>query len=224
MRNTHRLSILLTFLLVSLSSLAADKSIEQRFIDAGLVDIHSIDDSIQVDLVKSNAKFNIFGQDFYQGLTRAYLQEEVAHQLSKAQLNLKKRHPDYSLLIMDAARPRSVSREMYEVLRDTQFSHYVAHPDSGSMHNYGVAVDVTIVDGDGKRIDMGFIPFYKNRIAVYASYMLLKARGLSDKQRQNRLLLKEIMTEAGFIPLSHEWWHFDGIHKDIARQRFDIIE
>ena len=220
----YHLPLLLTFVLMAFSPLAAEYAVEQRFIDAGLVNIDSIDESIQIDLVNANAKHNIFRQDFYQGLTRAYLQEEVAHQLAQAQGNLKKRHPDYSLLIMDAARPRSVSRDMYEMLRDTQFSHYVAHPDSGSMHNYGVAVDVTIVNNDGEQLDMGFIPFYKNRIAVYASYMLLKARGLTDQQRQNRQLLKEIMTEAGFIPLSHEWWHFDGIHKDIARQRFDIIE
>ena len=31
---------------------------------------------------------------------------------------------------------------------------------------------------------------------------------LTDKQFENRRLLKSVMTEAGFDPLPEEWWHF----------------
>ncbi|KDE40907.1 D-alanyl-D-alanine dipeptidase [Nitrincola lacisaponensis] len=218
------LSLVCIFLTFSAKAVSDDMSIEKQFIQAGLIDIHSIDPTIQVDLVNSNASNNIFRENFYNGLTRAYLQEEVAHQLSLAQSILKNIHPDYSILIMDAARPRSVSRKMFEKMQGTRFEHYVAHPDSGSMHNYGVAVDVTLVDNLGNRIDMGFIPFYQNRFSVYFGYAYYKKFGLSDTQKNNRQLLQDIMLQAGFIPLSHEWWHFDGIHKDIARERFNIIE
>ena len=31
---------------------------------------------------------------------------------------------------------------------------------------------------------------------------------ISDKQRENRRYLKEIMMDNGFRPLKEEWWHF----------------
>jgi D-alanyl-D-alanine dipeptidase len=211
-------------MIFSVSAISHANEIENRFIQAGLVDIHAIDDTIQVDLVNSDSTKNLFRQNFYDGLTTAYLREEVAHQLSLAQQNLKAIHPGHSILIMDAARPRSVSRQMFEKMQGTRFERYVAHPDSGSMHNYGVAVDVTIVDANGERIDMGFIPFYQSSVAIYLGYAHLQAFGLNEIQKDNRQLLADIMTQAGFIPLSHEWWHFDGIHKNIAREQFNIIE
>ena len=89
-------------------------SIEKKFIDAGLVDIHSIDNTIQVDLVNSDPKKNYFRENFYDKLDKAYLRKEVATKLSRAQKILKTTHPDYSLLILDSARPRSVSKLMYK--------------------------------------------------------------------------------------------------------------
>ncbi|MCP4338818.1 MAG: M15 family metallopeptidase [Desulfobulbaceae bacterium] len=32
------------------------------------------------------------------------------------------------------------------------------------------------------------------------------------------------MNPAGFIPLSFEWWHFNGMAKGKARKKFKIIE
>ncbi len=89
---------------------------EQKFIDAGLVDVNTIDPSILVDLVNSNSSKNFFRMNFYDGLNKAYLHEEVALKLSKAQQILKNKMPGYSLLIMDAVRPNSVSWMMYESL------------------------------------------------------------------------------------------------------------
>jgi D-alanyl-D-alanine dipeptidase len=64
----------------------------------------------------------------------------VAFKLARAQAHLKSQHPDLSLQILDAARPRSVSRKMYEKMKGTAFEHYVANPDKGSMHNYGIKI------------------------------------------------------------------------------------
>ena len=198
--------------------------IEDRFIKAGLIDIHSIDKTIKVDLVNSNPDCNFFRENFYSGLRKAYLKKEVAKKLSLAQICLKSKYPDYYLLIMDAARPRSVSRLMYKKMKGTKFEKYVANPYKGSMHNYGIAVDITIVDSRGKEIDMGFSPFYKSTLAIYLGYGKLRIFGLSEKQGQNRKLLADIMKEAGFIPLSHEWWHFNGMPKNVAREKYQIIE
>lgn len=199
--------------------------IERKFQAAGLVDIHKIDPSIRVDLVNSDPNKNFFRENFYSGLDRAYLQKEVAIKLSKAQKMLKSGYPEYSLLIYDAARPRSVSRKMYEKVKGTGFEKFVAHPDKGSMHNYGIAVDITIVDGRGRELDMGPSPFRKSTLKLYWQYLKMKlGQKLSDEQVHNRKLLARIMRKAGFLPLGHEWWHFNGISKEKARKRYKLIE
>jgi len=208
---------------VSISNGCANE-IEDKFLAAGLVDIHAIDDSIAVDLVNSDPAKNFFRENYYQGLNRAFLRKRVALQLSAAQKHLKSNFPEYSILIMDAARPRSVSALMFNKMQGTKFEKYVANPQSGSMHNYGVAVDVSIVDVSGKEIDMGFTPFFKNDLAISLGFVKGKIFGLSETQQKNRELLANIMKNAGFQPLSHEWWHFDGMPKDEARKTYQIIE
>ena len=87
---------------------------------------------------------------------------------------------------------------MYDKMKGTKFEKYVANPKKGSMHNYGIAVDVTIVDGNGKEIDMGFTPFYKNILSIYLGYIKFKVFNLNKKQKQNRKLLSYVMKKAGF--------------------------
>ncbi len=211
-------------LLFIVDSICHANEIEKKFIEAGLIDIHMIDESIKVDLVNSDPDKNFFRENFYNGLNKAYLRREVAQKLSTAQKYLKSEFSDYSILIMDAARPRSVSQRMYDKMKGTKFEKFVANPNRGSMHNYGIAVDVTIVDGNGKEIDMGFTPFYKSNLSIYWGYAKLKMFDLSGEQRKNRKLLSTIMKKAGFYPLSYEWWHFNGLSKDLARKKYVIIE
>ncbi len=217
--------ILISALLVLLASLNCHANeIEKKFIEAGLVDIHTVDESIKVDLVNSDPDKNYFRENFYDGLNKAYLRREVAKKLSKAQKHLKALFPSYSILIMDAARPRGVSWRMYDKMKDTRFEKFVVDPQKGSRHNYGIAADVTIVDGDGKEIDMGFTPFYKSDLSIYWGYAKLKLFDLDAAQKKNRALLSKVMQQAGFIPLSYEWWHFNGMRKDEARKKYKIIE
>ena len=190
-----------------------------------LLDIRTIDSSIQVDLVNSDPAKNFFRENFYGGLNKAYLRKKIAIKLSQAQKKLKKHHPNYSLLILDAARPRSVSKAMYEKMKGTKYDKFVANPNKGSMHNYGVAVDITIVDQAGHELDMGFFPFRKSTLEIYWQYAKMKlGLNLTEEQIKNRKLLSSVMVGSGFIPLSYEWWHFDGMPKDTARTRYKIIE
>ena len=193
--------------------------------NAGLVDVNTIDNTIQVDLVNSDPKKNYFRENYYDGLEKAYLRKEVAIKLSTAQKTLKTKYSKYSLLILDAARPRSVSKKMYEKMKGTKFEKYVANPTKGSMHNYGIAVDITIIDENGKEIDMGFSPFRKSKLELYWQFAKLKMGfKLIKEQATNRKLLADTMKKAGFLPLSYEWWHFNGMTKDQARRKYNIIE
>jgi D-alanyl-D-alanine dipeptidase len=218
------LIIISAFFVVITSANCKANELEKKFVKAGLINVHAIDKSIKVDLVNSDPEKNYFRENFYKGLNKAYIRKEVAVRLSLAQKKLKSQFNEYSLLIMDAARPRSVSRLMYEKMKGTKFEKFVANPKTGSMHNYGIAVDVTIVDGSDKEIDMGFTPFYKSNLSIYWGYAKVKMFDLSESQKQNRKLLANVMKEAGFTPLSYEWWHFNGMPKEEARKKYQIIE
>ena len=226
MRRTYLIALTVALWgLFSVGGGAAANEIEKRFVAAGLVDVHTVDASIGVDLVNSDPKKNFFREDYYGGLNRAYLRREVAVKLSRAQKRLRAARPGHSLLIRDAARPRSVSVKMYEKLKGTRFERFVANPAKGSMHNYGIAVDITVVDEGGRELDMGLSPFRKGKAELYWLY-LKKRMGfkLTRKQRANRKLLADTMIAAGFTPLSFEWWHFNGLPKAEARRRYRIIE
>ena len=199
--------------------------VEKKFIDSGLINVHTIDASIQVDLVNADATKNFFGEDYYGGLDKAYLRKEIAVKLHEAQKLLTNKYPGLSLLILDAARPRSVSRLMYEKMKGTKFEKYVANPTKGSMHNYGTAVDITIVDSKAQHLDMGYSPFYKGKFDVIWQYVKKKIGFEPNKaQQENRAMLFAIMVKAGFIPLSFEWWHFYGLEKSLTRKKYKIIE
>jgi D-alanyl-D-alanine dipeptidase len=221
----HQTIIALFLFITTLPCLADANEIEDRFISAGLVDVSTIDPTIQVDLVNSDPDKNFFRENFYKGLKTAYLRKEVAIKLATAQKFLKSKHPSYSLQILDAARPRSVSQAMYDQMKGTNFERFVANPTQGSMHNYGIAVDITIIDGQGNELDMGITPFRKSTARLYWDYALKKlGKQLSQEQKKNRRLLADAMKQAGFLPLSFEWWHFNGMEKDLARKKYTIIE
>ncbi|MFO7570270.1 MAG: M15 family metallopeptidase [Smithellaceae bacterium] len=226
MNRSISISIVVIFFALTGIVVNADANdIEKMFIEAGLIDVSSIDATIQVDLVNSDPQKNYFRENFYGGLNKCYLRKDVATKLSQAQKFLKTNHPELSLQTLDCARPRSVSVKMYEKMKGTKYEKYVANPKTGSMHNYGIAVDVTIADSSGKELDMGFSPFRKSDIEIYWQFAKMKlGKKLTKQQKTNLMLLENTMKSSGFIPLSHEWWHFDGMPKDQARKMYKIIE
>ena len=51
----------------------------------------------------------------------------------------------------------------------------------------------------------------------------LLAGKLTLLQWSNRLLLRYVMVQAGFIPLDIEWWHFDCMKPNDARKRLVLV-
>jgi len=189
----------------------------------GLIDIHSIDTMIVVDL-KYSTTDNFCGQILYEGLTNAYFQPEVATMLSNAQKYLQDTMSGAKLLIYDAARPLSVQKIMWEKVKNTQYKHYVAHPDNAGLHNYGAAVDLTIIDKNGIPLDMG-TPFdYFGKAAGNLEKELINEGVLTSNQVQNRLLLRYVMKKSGFSAISGEWWHFNACSLSDASKKYEIID
>ena len=200
--------------------------LEQSLIDKGLVNVQTVDSTIQVDLRYSTSN-NFVGVDVYGDLENAYLQTEPARRLAQANAYLKEREPGYTLYIFDAVRPRRVQQILWDTL-DYPLADkpkYVANPQEGSIHNYGAAVDLTIADADGQPIDMGTDFDYFGVLAYPTREDDMLAQGkLATGQIANRQLLREVMIKAGFSPITTEWWHFNAFSRREADRRYGIVE
>lgn len=190
----------------------------------GLVDVQQDCPEVLVDL-KYSSPDNFVGQDVYGDLDKCFLQKGASAKLAAAQRKLRKLRPGWRLLVFDGARPRRIQARFFAIVKGTPQRQYVADPARGSIHNYGAAVDLTIVDADGRELDMG-TPFdFFGELAQPRLESELLAQGkLTRKQLDNRLLLRNVMTSAGFLPISNEWWHFDAFPPKEVRARFKIIE
>ncbi|TLU99121.1 M15 family metallopeptidase [Dyadobacter luticola] len=202
--------------------------IEQKIKDRGLVNIQEADPTILVQL-KYSTTDNFMHKDVYGDLESAYLQPEMAKRLAKANAALKQLHPDYRLLIYDAARPNSIQYHLWDALDDLKIpsknkTMYVADPKIGSNHNFGCAVDLTIADKNGKALDMGTkFDFFGPLAYPRSEDGMLKAGKLTLDQLENRWLLRKVMTGAGFKANATEWWHFDGMSKKEAKAKYGMI-
>ncbi len=194
--------------------------------EAGLVRLRDIDPSFIIDLRYSTTD-NFTGKDVYGPFEEAFMQPEPAQMLVLAKKYLKENHPGYTLYIYDALRPRSVQRILWDTLDMSveEKSNYIANPDIGSIHNFGAAVDLTIADPSGKPVDMGTDFDYFGELAypIHEERMLEEGR-LSRVQFDNRHLLRELMTRAGFTTINTEWWHFNAMSRDEAAAKYGIVE
>lgn len=203
---------ILTFLVALPLCMAAQtkSATEQRIEAQGFVDIRSIDPSIKVSLMYTRPD-NFTGKVLYTDLNKAYLHPLAAEALKKAQTELKKTHPQWSLIVYDAARPMSVQQKMWDVVKGTSKNIYVSNPaNGGGLHNYGFAVDVSICNEKGDTIPMGTIIDHLGREAQPKLEEEMLSRGVvSQEVLSNRRLLRQVMAAGGYKVLSTEWWHFN---------------
>lgn len=192
---------------------------------AGYVNIHDLDSTIQVDLMYSRAD-NFTGKVLYTDLKEAYLHPKAAKALVVAQQLLKAERPDLSLKIYDAARPMHIQQRMWNVVKGTPQQNYVSNPkNGGGLHNYGMAVDVTLCYENGDTLDMGTIIDYLGKWAhIDIEDDMMKNGIISKEAYNNRRLLRDIMKRAGFKALRSEWWHFNYITRAEAKAHYKVIK
>lgn len=200
--------------------------IEQSIIDAGLVDIKTVDSTIAVDLRYSTCD-NFLCMDVYGDFNTCYMQPDVAEKLKQAQQHLKLKFPYYSLVVYDAVRPRSVQRIMWDTV-DIPLSErgkFLSSPVGGSLHNFGAAIDISIIDENGYTLDMGTPYDYFGELAYPREEERLLLEGkLTHRQVLNREVLRTVMQQAGFWGISTEWWHFNSCSRGRAYEKYAIIE
>lgn len=198
-------------------------SLESLLQRAGMINVQSLDPTIGVEL-KYSTTDNFTKTILYDSLQAAYLHPMAARKLAQAQKLLKATHPHYSLHIYDAARPMSVQRKMYKVVQGTPQAPYVANPSNTGLHNYGMAVDLTICNEKGKPLDMGTpFDFFGRAAGINKEEELIKEKKLTRAQVNNRKLLRKVMLQAGFLTIRGEWWHFNAVSRTEAKKSYKVI-
>ncbi|MEW4569070.1 serine hydrolase [Tautonia sp. JC769] len=199
-------------------ALAASPPAEEGpFLESDLVDLTTLDPTILLD-IRYATENNFLGTPFYSS-ARALLQRPAAEALVRVHRSLEPL--GYGLLVHDAYRPWYVTKMFYDATPEASRG-FVANPASGSRHNRGCAVDLTLYDrSTGKAVPMvaGYDEFSERGGAYYP--------GGTARQRWHRLLLRRAMEDQGFAVIPNEWWHFD--FEDwrsypIGNQTFEEIE
>ena len=141
---------------------------------------------------------NFLHQQLYTTPADAYLRMPAAAALEAVQKELNTK--GLGLKIFDAYRPYSITEKIWEAVKDER---YAANPATGSGHNRGIAVDLTIIDlKTNIELNMG-TGFDNFTDSAHHDFMQF-----SKEILDNRILLKSTMEKYGFIAFDTEWWHY----------------
>lgn len=206
-------------------SLWAEENLDAYLHQKGMVDVGMMDTTLRIELIYATPD-NFLGKAVYSGITRPWLHPKAAEMLIKAQRLLKEKKPTWNLLIYDAARPMSVQRKMWALVRGTNKVNYVSNPaHGGGLHNYGMAVDLTIVDEFGTPLPMGTsFDFFGEEAHTTHEETLLQNGKLTRQEFENRRFLRRIMQQAGFRVIPYEWWHFNACSRTEARKSYNVLD
>lgn len=175
---------------------------------------------IAVDLRYASSD-NFVGRDLYSPFDCAWLHRDAAEALEQVVAWLAQQRPGYTALVLDALRPQRVQEQLWNALDGTGLQMYLANPVRGSIHSYGMALDITLLDTAGRELDMGTGFDDMTELSHPAlEEGFLAAGALSEEQVANRRLLRDAMLGAGFLGINTEWWHFDCGDRELVRATY----
>ena len=160
-----------------------------------LVEITPESHRVLIDLAYATPR-NLTGKPVYRRAL-CYLHPEAAAKLARAvelaaALGLR-------LKIFDAFRPSEAQWLLWNACPDPNF---LADPRRGSPHSRGAAVDLTLIDAEGKELEMG---------TTFDAFTPLSHHGNTEvpvAAQRNRFLLLGLMSAAGWDFYGNEWWHY----------------
>lgn len=168
---------------------------------------------------------NFAGRVLYPGLDCAWLRREAAAGVEAAAAWLAQARPGWRLLVLDALRPHRVQQAIWADVAGTPAQAYFADPARGSIHSFGMAVDVTLIDAQGRESDMGS---GYDEMTLRSHPMLdaehLALGELSAAQVAERGWLHAAMARGGFRAIATEWWHFDFGDRDAVRRDLPRVD
>jgi D-alanyl-D-alanine dipeptidase len=175
---------------------------------------------ITVDLRYAGTN-NFDGRVLYRGIDCAWLRVEAAQGLEASAAWLTEHHRGHRILLLDALRPQRVQEAIWRDVEGTPAERYFANPARGSIHSFGMAVDVTLQDAQGRELDMGS-GFDEMNAKSHPSLEAeqLAAGAISRAHIAAREMLRGAMAAGGFTGIPTEWWHFN--HGDPAHIRAEF--
>ena len=195
------ISVLLGWIILTSAAVFAQNAPprEENKREADLVELITLDNTLKLDIRYARTD-NFVGKAVYTE-ARAFMQRPAAEAVLRVHRKLKKQN--LGLVIFDGYRPWSVTKLFWEVTPEDKRK-FVANPKTGSRHNRGCAVDLSMFDlKTGNLVEMptDFDDFTDKASPNYA--------GATDVQKKNRDLLRQMMEAEGFTVNRNEWWHFD---------------
>ncbi len=182
------------------SALAASPPVERGpFRPQELTELVTLDSTIHLDIRYASDR-NFLSSPMYTQ-ARAFLQKPAAEALVRAHRALARQ--GYGLLIHDGYRPWYVTKMFWDGTPADKHD-FVADPASGSRHNRGCAVDLTMYDlrtGQPVVTTGGYDEMSDRSYPQYP--------GGTSRQRALREILRVAMEAEGFHVFAAEWWHFD---------------
>ena len=180
-------------------------------------------EGIAVDL-RYGTPDNFVGRDLYSPFDCAWLHRDAAAALEKVVAWLADKRPGHKPLILDALRPQRVQQLLWDALDGTELRMYLADPRRGSIHSFGMALDITILDEEGRELDMGTgFDDLSEKSHPALELKLLERGEITREHIANRQLLRDAMTHAGFVGINSEWWHFDCGDREAVRRTFQRV-
>ena len=178
---------------------------------------------IEHDLRYATAN-NFEGRVLYAGIDCAWLRSEAAAGLEAAAAWLAREHAGHRLVVLDALRPQRVQEAIWRDVAGTPAARYFANPERGSIHSFGMAVDVTLRDGRGRELDMGS-GFDEMALVSHPALEAeqLAAGAITRAHIVARGMLRGAMAAGGFAGIPTEWWHFDFGDRDTVRRNFPRV-
>lgn len=193
-------ALIFCFILFSSAAFAQNRPLQEpNKREADLLELVKLDKTIKLDIRYARTD-NFVGKVVYPQ-ARAFLQRPAAEAVVRVHKQLKKQ--GLGIVIFDGYRPWTITKLFWEVTPDAQRK-YVANPKTGSKHNRGCAVDLSIYDlKTGRLLPMpsDFDEFTTRASPDY--------KGGTKEETQNRDLLRKLMEAEGFTVNANEWWHFD---------------
>jgi len=168
---------------------------------------------------------NFVGRDLYGTLDCAWLHRLAAEGLERSAALLAEQAPGHRLFVLDALRPHRVQVLLWDYLDGSGLRQYVADPARGSIHSFGMALDVTLQGPDGQELDMGSGFDEMTEVShPRLESVHLDSGVLTNTHIGNRELLRRAMAAGGFNGIDNEWWHFDMLDRQHVRQHFVRVD
>ncbi|MCV9933235.1 M15 family metallopeptidase [Flavobacterium sp. LS1R47] len=209
-------TLLLLFFIQGITSINAQNeinasNIDQVIADTTFVNLKDYSNDFVYDM-KYATEDNFLKAKVYD-CAECFLRLKTVKALVEANKSFMKK--GYKIKLFDCYRPLFIQKRMWEIVSNPK---YVADPKKGSIHNRGGAVDITLVDRNGKELDMGTSFDFFGKEASH-NYM-----NLSDTIKANRQLLKKIMIKNNFNSFDSEWWHYNlkaGLNDKVSNTKWN---